>query len=196
MKLLVILALLPALALSTLSAPPALLQSSTVRAASGVELIAGASHAATAVAKPTKRPTARFAYKCNRSKGLIVAVTNPNRSAIKVAISHSRKSGSSTISVPARGTARFENRVKLPEDKRTKVSVSFRGKVVASKTFSVNCVKPAPAVKPKPKPKPSAVYYKNCDAVRAAGKAPLHKGQPGYEAPRLDRDRDGVACER
>lgn len=41
----------------------------------------------------------------------------------------------------------------------------------------------------------SSVYYANCDAVRAAGKAPLYRGQPGYETPRLDRDGDGVACE-
>lgn len=38
------------------------------------------------------------------------------------------------------------------------------------------------------------VYYENCAAVRKAGKAPLHRGQPGYRND-LDRDRDGVACE-
>lgn len=37
-------------------------------------------------------------------------------------------------------------------------------------------------------------YYANCDAVRAAGAAPLYQGQPGYST-KLDRDRDGVACE-
>ncbi|GAA3083546.1 hypothetical protein JOF29_004463 [Kribbella aluminosa] len=37
-------------------------------------------------------------------------------------------------------------------------------------------------------------YYANCAAVRAAGKAPLYRGQPGYAA-HLDRDGDGVACE-
>ena len=41
----------------------------------------------------------------------------------------------------------------------------------------------------------SNAYYKNCAAVRAAGKAPLHKGQPGYDS-HLDRDGDGVACEK
>ncbi|KFN02795.1 DUF4407 domain-containing protein [Bacillus clarus] len=41
----------------------------------------------------------------------------------------------------------------------------------------------------------SNTYYKNCDAVRAAGKAPLYKDQPGYSS-KLDRDGDGVACER
>ena len=40
-----------------------------------------------------------------------------------------------------------------------------------------------------------SVYYANCAAVRAAGKAPLHRGDPGYETPRLDRDGDGTACE-
>lgn len=40
----------------------------------------------------------------------------------------------------------------------------------------------------------SDVYYKNCSAARAAGKAPLYAGQPGYRAG-LDRDKDGVACE-
>jgi hypothetical protein len=38
------------------------------------------------------------------------------------------------------------------------------------------------------------VGYRNCAAVRAAGKAPLMRGQPGY-ARHLDRDDDGIACE-
>lgn len=38
------------------------------------------------------------------------------------------------------------------------------------------------------------VYFANCDAARAAGAAPIHRGQPGYR-PALDRDNDGVACE-
>lgn len=42
--------------------------------------------------------------------------------------------------------------------------------------------------------KSKTVYYKNCSAVRKAGKAPLYKGQPGY-SKKLDRDKDGVACE-
>jgi hypothetical protein len=39
-----------------------------------------------------------------------------------------------------------------------------------------------------------SVYYRYCSDVRAAGKAPLLRGQPGY-APHLDRDDDGIACE-
>lgn len=38
------------------------------------------------------------------------------------------------------------------------------------------------------------VYFPNCSAARAAGAAPIREGEPGY-APKLDRDRDGVACE-
>ena len=36
--------------------------------------------------------------------------------------------------------------------------------------------------------------YDNCSDARAAGAAPLSRGESGYR-PSLDRDRDGVACE-
>ncbi|MFH9723026.1 excalibur calcium-binding domain-containing protein [Streptomyces sp. NPDC017254] len=39
-----------------------------------------------------------------------------------------------------------------------------------------------------------SVSYENCAAVRAAGAAPIHAGEPGY-ARHLDRDGDGVGCE-
>jgi outer membrane biosynthesis protein TonB len=54
-------------------------------------------------------------------------------------------------------------------------------------------VAPAPAPAPAPVP-PSSVYYKNCDAARAAGAAPIRQGQPGY-GTHLDRDRDGTGCD-
>ena len=38
------------------------------------------------------------------------------------------------------------------------------------------------------------VYYANCAAARAAGAAPVRRGQPGYSSP-LDRDNDGIGCE-
>lgn len=40
----------------------------------------------------------------------------------------------------------------------------------------------------------ATTYYENCDAARAAGAAPLYRGDPGY-ASHLDRDDDGIACE-
>ncbi|MFI8824398.1 excalibur calcium-binding domain-containing protein [Streptomyces sp. NPDC053431] len=42
--------------------------------------------------------------------------------------------------------------------------------------------------------RPPSPYYEDCDEARAAGAAPIHRGEPGY-APHLDRDGDGVACE-
>jgi hypothetical protein len=36
--------------------------------------------------------------------------------------------------------------------------------------------------------------YANCAAARAAGAAPVRRGQPGY-GRHLDRDGDGVGCE-
>lgn len=55
---------------------------------------------------------------------------------------------------------------------------------------------PAPAIAPDSSNKSggSAVFYPNCAAVRAAGAAPLHVGDPGYSR-KLDRDGDGSACE-
>jgi hypothetical protein len=40
----------------------------------------------------------------------------------------------------------------------------------------------------------TSVYFKNCAEARAAGAAPLHRGDPGYRAA-LDKDNDGIACE-
>ena len=62
-------------------------------------------------------------------------------------------------------------------------------------------VQPAPAPAPAPaQPAPApvqapvSVYYPNCAAVRAAGAAPIHIGDPGYSS-KLDRDGDGIGCE-
>ncbi|WP_439385424.1 excalibur calcium-binding domain-containing protein [Amycolatopsis lexingtonensis] len=61
--------------------------------------------------------------------------------------------------------------------------------------------KPPPVVRtteeaPAPPPEPDhSAYYANCSAAKAAGAAPLYRGEPGYRSA-LDRDGDGVACER
>ena len=55
-------------------------------------------------------------------------------------------------------------------------------------------VQAAPA--PAPAPAPQGGSFRNCAAARAAGvRTPIHRGEPAY-APHLDRDNDGVACER
>ncbi|MFI6362775.1 excalibur calcium-binding domain-containing protein [Nocardia sp. NPDC050630] len=63
---------------------------------------------------------------------------------------------------------------------------------------------PVPSYRPGPKgsnvPPPqeskeeSPRYYTDCDQVRAEGKLPLYRGQPGYN-PYLDPDGDGIACD-
>jgi micrococcal nuclease len=67
--------------------------------------------------------------------------------------------------------------------------------------LGVGTPKPAPQPAPQPRPAVAApapavggASYANCTAARAAGVAPLHRGEPGYSA-KLDRDGDGVACE-
>ena len=41
---------------------------------------------------------------------------------------------------------------------------------------------------------PAGAYYSGCNAARAAGVAPLYRGEPGYR-PEMDGDSDGIACE-
>lgn len=41
---------------------------------------------------------------------------------------------------------------------------------------------------------PVSVHYSSCKQAKAAGAAPLHRGEPGYRSG-LDRDGDGTACE-
>lgn len=60
-------------------------------------------------------------------------------------------------------------------------------------------VAPAPVPAPAPAAAAPAVPsnngpFKNCDAVRAAGRAPILAGEPGFES-KFDRDGDGVGCE-
>ena len=46
-----------------------------------------------------------------------------------------------------------------------------------------------------PEPEPQKESYANCKAAKAAGAAPLYRGDPGYSED-LDRDGDGIACEK
>jgi Excalibur calcium-binding domain len=53
---------------------------------------------------------------------------------------------------------------------------------------------PRTANPPVPAPADGATYYANCGAVRAAGAALIHRGDPG-DSTKLDRDGDGIGCE-
>jgi hypothetical protein len=49
-------------------------------------------------------------------------------------------------------------------------------------------------VGPAPEAPEAPVYFAGCNEVRAAGLAPLFRGQPGYRSG-MDGDDDGIACE-
>lgn len=54
--------------------------------------------------------------------------------------------------------------------------------------------KAQPAPRPRPTGTQSGWSYRNCAEARAAGAAPILRGQPGY-GPHMDGDGDGIACE-
>ncbi|TNM64153.1 DUF1524 domain-containing protein [Streptomyces sp. NP160] len=54
-------------------------------------------------------------------------------------------------------------------------------------------VGPQPAATSAPADAATTAPYASCSAAKAAGAAPLHSDDPGWN-PRLDRDGDGVAC--
>jgi hypothetical protein len=56
-------------------------------------------------------------------------------------------------------------------------------------TFQPASLTPSPAAS-----SPGCRVFRNCDEARAAGAAPVRRGDPGY-GPHLDRDNDGVGCE-
>jgi hypothetical protein len=53
---------------------------------------------------------------------------------------------------------------------------------------------PAEAASVEPAPAPADTGYADCDAVRAAGAAPIRRGEPGW-TDAFDGDGDGVGCE-
>ncbi|MFE5969443.1 excalibur calcium-binding domain-containing protein [Streptomyces sp. NPDC056463] len=77
------------------------------------------------------------------------------------------------------------------------------GTAVVRITVAAPVVTPSPTPTPVPQPTPAPTrtkkvappaIYPNCDAARAAGAAPVRRGDVGYGS-HLDRDGDGVGCE-
>jgi competence protein ComEC len=71
------------------------------------------------------------------------------------------------------------------------VTVPIKGQISPTSTTNQPTVKHTEAARQKDG---ANVVYNNCSQVRTAGKAPLHRDDPGYST-KLDRDKDGVACE-
>lgn len=89
-----------------------------------------------------------------------------------------------------------------PASTPTRRSTPAAPAVVVTSAASSPSALPSPApikstvpVVPPKTTKPASVYYGSCAAAKAAGAAPLHRGEPGYRSG-LDRDGDGTACEK
>ena len=60
---------------------------------------------------------------------------------------------------------------------------------------------PAPTASPRPRPAapapapPAELHFSSCKEARAAGYSHMRRGEPGY-SPHLDRDGDGIACDK
>jgi beta-lactamase superfamily II metal-dependent hydrolase len=68
-------------------------------------------------------------------------------------------------------------------------NIPIKGDLAPTSTSNPPMIKPNEA-----KQEEAIVVYKSCTEVKVAGKAPLHRGEPGYSS-KMDRDNDGVACE-
>ncbi|WP_308128169.1 excalibur calcium-binding domain-containing protein [Modestobacter italicus] len=91
----------------------------------------------------------------------------------------------------------LEQRTVALDQRETELAGRESALRVSAQSGAVLQPAPAPKAAPSAAPAPQApasTYFKNCDAARAAGAAPVRVGDPGY-AGHLDRDGDGVGCE-
>lgn len=94
---------------------------------------------------------------------------------------------------------------KISEDQAINVEVSatWRGSLCpgadeapTAPTTTTAVPRPvAPVAAVPARPATAGRTYASCAAARAAGAAPLYRGQPGYSS-KLDGDGDGIACEK
>lgn len=99
------------------------------------------------------------------------------------------------VSRPAVDEQGLEERVAKVPEVSGRVALEGTGARAAVRTAPR---RRAPAVAPRRAPARAArladAFYPNCRAVRAAGAAPIMRGESGYSR-KLDRDGDGIACE-
>jgi hypothetical protein len=115
-----------------------------------------------------------------------------------------RPSAPATTPVPQAPTRRTEEPVRVavptPTPTPTPTPAPTQSKPPSpseATTSAPTTPAPTPTAVPTPTPPPTTttVVFQSCAEARAAGKAPLHRGDPGYSAA-LDRNGDGVACDR
>ncbi|MTJ62911.1 hypothetical protein GL305_18685 [Nocardia seriolae] len=115
-------------------------------------------------------------------------------SATSVAVSSSKAPASSTAASSATQSTPPETPAPTTAELPT---------TIAPPTIPSPALQPPPSVQPAaPEPqaaptttKAPSVYYGSCAEAKRAGFAPLHRGDPGYR-PGLDRNGDGIACEK
>ena len=83
---------------------------------------------------------------------------------------------------------------KAAADKAAADAAAAAAKAAAEQAAAQQAVPQAPVQQVVPQA-PAAAYYANCTDAKAAGAAPIYSGQPGYRAG-LDRDNDGIACDK
>jgi Flp pilus assembly secretin CpaC len=70
----------------------------------------------------------------------------------------------------------------------------FHGDKVQSYSCTTSCISALTASVNNNEVTAVSGSFRNCDAARAAGVAPIRRGEPGY-GPHLDSDNDGIGCE-
>ncbi|RIJ78265.1 hypothetical protein D1871_03505 [Nakamurella silvestris] len=96
--------------------------------------------------------------------------------------------GAATITLPTLWSGTHELTVKYYGNGRTAAASAGR-----SVQVTLPPVAPPPVVVTPPSSGNNGPF-KNCTEVRAAGRAPIYRGEPGFEQ-KFDRDNDGIGCE-
>ncbi|MDR0481828.1 MAG: excalibur calcium-binding domain-containing protein [Cellulomonadaceae bacterium] len=97
------------------------------------------------------------------------------------------------LSVDSHEKAAITKAIKSSCGTKVTMKAPKKATVKVLKTASTPAKKATPK-KSTPKKNPVTAPFKNCTAARAAGAAPVHRGDPGYGS-HLDRDGDGIGCE-
>lgn len=95
---------------------------------------------------------------------------------------------------PAATSSTTATTAKATTSTTAKATTSTTAKAATTTTTAKAAATTTTTARPVTTTTAATVSYANCSAVKAAGKAPLHRGDPGYSSS-LDRDGDGIACE-
>lgn len=89
-------------------------------------------------------------------------------------------------------TVKFHRQTKADHDKQEEAAAAIARQQQQSRSQPVATPR---QTAPSPQPASSELNFSNCKEARAAGYSHMRRGEPGY-APHLDRDGDGVACDK